>query len=129
MTSSQHALDDTVVRKPMNVDEILSQLQRNEGHFAKGAVLEAVAHRDEVIPALLNVLGDVADNPEPYASDPKSMIVSYAVYLLAQRCFSPGCHCQLAAQNPKLAETTRVRVAAGRSIRNAADVSTVPKSN
>ncbi len=68
----------------MNVDQILSQLQHNEGHFAKDAVLEAVARREEMIPALLNVLGDVANNPEPYASDPKSMILSYAVYLLAQ---------------------------------------------
>ncbi len=68
----------------MNVDQILSQLQRNEGHFTKDAVLEAVAHRDEVIPALLNVLRDVANNPEPYASDPNSMILSYAIYLLAQ---------------------------------------------
>jgi hypothetical protein len=68
----------------MIVNEILSQLQRNEGHFAKDAVLEAVACREEMIPALLNVLRDVANNPEPYASDPKSMIFSYAVYLLAQ---------------------------------------------
>jgi hypothetical protein len=68
----------------MNVEEIFSQLQRNEGHFAKDAVLEAVAHRDEVIPSLLNVLRDVANNPEPYASDPNSMILIYAIYLLAQ---------------------------------------------
>ena len=46
----------------MNADQILTQLQRNEGHFAKDAVLDAVAHRDDVIPALLSVLRDVADN-------------------------------------------------------------------
>src|ERR1035437_8639802 len=68
----------------MNADQILTQMQRNEGHFAKDAVLEAVAHRDEVIPSLLNVLRDVANNPEPYASDPNSMILIYAIYLLAQ---------------------------------------------
>ncbi len=68
----------------MNIDEILSRLQRNEGHFAKDAVLEAVGHRNEVTPALLDVLRDVADNPEPYAVDPDCFILTYAMYLLAQ---------------------------------------------
>ena len=68
----------------MNADQILTQLQRNEGHFAKDAVLDAVAHRDEVIPALLDVLRDVVNNPEPYASDPRSIVLIYAMYLLAQ---------------------------------------------
>ena len=68
----------------MNVSEILSQLQSNEGHVAKDSVLEAVACREEMIPALLNALRDVANNSEPNASDPKSMIFSHAVYLLAQ---------------------------------------------
>jgi hypothetical protein len=68
----------------MNIDEILSCLQRNEGHFAKDAVLEAVAHRNEVIPALLDVLRDVACNPEPYAADQDRFILTYAMYLLAQ---------------------------------------------
>jgi Protein of unknown function (DUF1186)/SEC-C motif len=71
-------------QKSMNVDQILSQLQRDDGHFAKAAVLEAVAHRDEVIPALLNVLRDVANNPETYASDPDNILLTYAMYLLAQ---------------------------------------------
>jgi hypothetical protein len=44
------------------------QLQSNEGHVAKDAVLEAVACGEEMIPALLNVLRDVANNSEPYAS-------------------------------------------------------------
>jgi len=68
----------------MNIDEILSRLQRNDGHFAKDAVLEAVGHRNEVTPALLDVLRDVADNPEPYAVDPDCFILTYAMYLLAQ---------------------------------------------
>ncbi len=56
----------------MTIDEILSGLQRYDGHFAAEAVLEAVAHRDEIIPHLLGVLSDVAENPEPYA-DPDRM--------------------------------------------------------
>jgi hypothetical protein len=42
----------------MNVGQILAQLQRNEGHFAKDAILEAVVRREEMILALLNVLRD-----------------------------------------------------------------------
>jgi hypothetical protein len=36
----------------MNVDQILTQLRRNEGHFAKDAILEAVVRREEMIPVL-----------------------------------------------------------------------------
>src|SRR5258708_32473882 len=68
----------------MTIDEILSGLQRNEGDFAKEAVVEAVAHREEIIPRLLDVLRDVAANPEPYAADPDRFILTYAMYLLAQ---------------------------------------------
>jgi Protein of unknown function (DUF1186) len=64
----------------MSVNEILSQLQSNEGHVAKDAVLEAAACREEIIPALLNVLRDVANNSKPYASDPKSMVFSHATF-------------------------------------------------
>ncbi|MGA2170959.1 MAG: DUF1186 domain-containing protein [Terracidiphilus sp.] len=67
----------------MNIDQIPFLLQRNEGHFPEDAVLEAVAHRDEMIPALLNVLRDVANNPGPYALDQHSMILTYAMYLPA----------------------------------------------
>lgn len=68
----------------MTIDEILAGLQRNDGHFAKDAVLAAIARRDEVIPPLLDVLRDVAANPEPYAADPDRFILTYAMYLLAQ---------------------------------------------
>src|SRR5882757_11300396 len=61
MRSSQHALDGILVRNSMNVDQILSQLQHIEGHFANDAVLEAVALREEMIPALLSVIRDVAE--------------------------------------------------------------------
>src|SRR6267142_2510195 len=67
----------------MTIDEILSALQRYDGHFANEAVLAAVAHRDEIIPHLLGVLSDVAENPEPYA-DPDRMILIYSMYLLGQ---------------------------------------------
>jgi hypothetical protein len=66
----------TPLSEALNIDEILSRLQRNEGHFAKDAVLEAVGHGNDVIPALLDVLRDVADNPEPYAVDPNRLILT-----------------------------------------------------
>jgi hypothetical protein len=70
--------------KYMQIEQILLQLQRNTGHFAKHAVLEAVAHRDQITPALLDVLQDAADKPESYIVDRDSMILIYAMYLLAQ---------------------------------------------
>ena len=72
-----------VFQKAMTIDEILGQLQHNEGHFPREAVLEAISHRDEIIPALVEVLRDVAGNPEPYLSGDR-MIHLYAMYLLAQ---------------------------------------------
>jgi hypothetical protein len=43
----------------MDLKEILSHLERNEGYFPRAAVREASDHRDEVIPALLGILEDV----------------------------------------------------------------------
>src|SRR5438552_2647462 len=69
---------------PMEVQEILSHLERNEGHFARSAVREAVAHRDQIIPPLLEVLESAARDPQSFARDPNGMIHLYAMYLLAQ---------------------------------------------
>jgi len=68
----------------MEVQEILSHLERNEGHFARSAVREAVAHRDEIIPPLLEVLTSAVRDPQSFVRDPKCMIHLYAMYLLAQ---------------------------------------------
>jgi len=68
----------------MDVQQILSHLERNEGHFPKVAIREAIAHRDEIIAPLLQVLESVARDPQAFASDPKRMIHIYAMYLLAQ---------------------------------------------
>jgi len=68
----------------MDVQEILSHLGRNEGDFPKAAIQEAVAHREDVIPPLLEVLESVARDPESFASNGDRMIHIYAMYLLAQ---------------------------------------------
>ena len=68
----------------MDVQPLLAQLERNEGHFPKAAIREAIAHREEIIPPLLKVLEAVARDPHSFAGDPKRMIHIYAMYLLAQ---------------------------------------------
>jgi hypothetical protein len=68
----------------MDISQILSQLDRFDGRFPEAVLLDAVARKEELIPALLDVLQDVACDPEPYASDPGRMIHMYAMFLLAQ---------------------------------------------
>lgn len=68
----------------MDIQEILSQFERNEGHFPRIAVEEAVAHREEITPLLLGVLEEVARDPQPFADDGGRMIHIYAMFLLAQ---------------------------------------------
>jgi hypothetical protein len=68
----------------MDVQPMLAQLERNEGHFPKATIREAIAHREEIIPPLLEVLEAVARAPQSFAADPKRMIHIYAMYLLAQ---------------------------------------------
>jgi hypothetical protein len=68
----------------MNLKEILSRLERNEGCFPRKAVAEAVDNRNEIIPALLQILNEVASDPQRFASDRDRMSHIYAMYLLAQ---------------------------------------------
>jgi Protein of unknown function (DUF1186)/SEC-C motif len=68
----------------MDVQEILSRLERNDGDFPKTALQEAVANREDIIPPLLEVLETVALEPVPFASDGQRVIHIYAMYLLAQ---------------------------------------------
>ena len=68
----------------MDVQPTLAQLERNDGHFAKAAIREAIAHREDITPPLLEVLEAVARDPQSFAADPKCMIHIYAMYLLAQ---------------------------------------------
>jgi hypothetical protein len=76
-------LNAALGRSRMELKQILSYLERNEGYFPRAAVQEAVDHRDEIIPVLLEVLEDVARDPKAYL-DPGRFIHIYAMYLLAQ---------------------------------------------
>jgi hypothetical protein len=68
----------------MDLEEILSHLERNDGYFPRAAVQEAIDHRVEIVPALLGILEDVARDPEPFAFGEGRFIHIYAMYLLAQ---------------------------------------------
>lgn len=73
-----------LIENPMDVQEILTRLERIEDCFPEAAVQEAVTRRDDIIPPLLEVLETVARDPESFASDGDRMIHIYAMYLLAQ---------------------------------------------
>ncbi len=67
----------------MDLKEILSHLERNEGYFPRAAVQEAIDHRDEMIPALLGILEEVAKDLNPFVGGGRFIHI-YAMYLLAQ---------------------------------------------
>ena len=68
----------------MDILDILRQLERNDGYFARAAVTEALARRDGIVPELLRILEAVADDPQRYAKEPDHMALTYAMFLLAQ---------------------------------------------
>jgi hypothetical protein len=39
----------------MDIVDILRQMERNDGYFARAAVTEALARRDEIVPELLRI--------------------------------------------------------------------------
>ena len=68
----------------METAEILQQLERATGKFARAAVEEAVAHREEITPELLRVLEDTVDRAAELGSEGDYMSHLYAMFLLAQ---------------------------------------------
>jgi len=67
----------------MELQEILDSLDRDTGRYPRAAVTVAIARRDEIVPALLATLEDVARDPVPYTSEMRWIHV-FAMYLLAQ---------------------------------------------
>jgi hypothetical protein len=68
----------------MDVQEILAGLLRTDCHYAREAVSESLLRRDEITPALLNILESVLQDPTPYIEDNSRFDHIYAMYLLAQ---------------------------------------------
>ncbi|HEY4930271.1 MAG TPA: DUF1186 domain-containing protein [Terriglobales bacterium] len=68
----------------MDLQQTLTALANTDGHYQREAVSEALLRRDEVTPALLDILEEVVRDPEPYIQDHRRFDHIYAMYLLAQ---------------------------------------------
>ena len=69
---------------PMEIDEILQQLEFNTGKFPRRAVEAAVACTEGIIPELLRILEHAVENPEAIEREQGYMAHIYAMFLLAQ---------------------------------------------
>ena len=68
----------------MEIAEILHQLERATGKFARAAVEAAVVRREEIAPELLRILEDTVDRAAQLDADGDYMAHIYAMFLLAQ---------------------------------------------
>jgi hypothetical protein len=68
----------------MELNEILHELERATGKFARSAVEAAVARREEVTPELLRILGETVDQAAQLDAEGDYMAHLYAMFLLAQ---------------------------------------------
>jgi len=67
----------------MEIRELLACLDQHRGSFPERLVAEAVARREEVIPALLETLEAIDSNPAPWLADQGRMVHIHAMYLVA----------------------------------------------
>lgn len=68
----------------MEISEILQYLESNTGVFPRYAINEAIARKDEITPALLQILEDARRDISQLAEDENYMAHIYAMFLLAQ---------------------------------------------
>ena len=68
----------------MDVQNILKQLEVNEGTFPREAVVQAIEQREAMTPELLRILEYAHDNIEDIAERPDYFAHIYAMYLLAE---------------------------------------------
>lgn len=69
----------------MPIAEILKQLKRlTPGVFPRAALKQAIAQKEAITPALLEILADAAQNLKKIAKDTDYMAHLYAMFLLAQ---------------------------------------------
>ncbi len=70
----------------MEVAEVIAQLERFKGKFEREAVEAAIARREEITPALLEILEEIADRAgaRRRTAEDGYMAHLYAMYLLAQ---------------------------------------------
>ncbi len=74
----------TETPQPIDVQDILKQLEVNEGTFPREAVLQAIKQQEAITPELLRILEDARDNLEYIAEHDDYFAHIYAMYLLAQ---------------------------------------------
>ena len=67
----------------MEIRELLACLDQHRGSFPERLVAEAVARREEVIPAFLEILEAIDSNPAPWLADQGRMVHIHAMYLVA----------------------------------------------
>jgi Protein of unknown function (DUF1186)/SEC-C motif len=67
----------------MDLEELLSHLDRHCGSFPTDLVEEAIARRQETTPRFLAILEEIDRNPELWLADDRRMLHIYAMYLLA----------------------------------------------
>jgi len=68
----------------MGAEEILRQIERSTGRFARAAVEAAVARQEEVTPELLRILESTVKRPREIAAEGDYIAHIYAMFLLAQ---------------------------------------------
>lgn len=68
----------------MDIQDILKQLEVNEGTFPREAVAQAIEQREAITPELLRILEYACTNIEEIAEHPPYFAHIYAMYLLAQ---------------------------------------------
>ncbi|MFQ6060882.1 MAG: DUF1186 domain-containing protein, partial [Thermoplasmata archaeon] len=69
---------------PLDVQEVLSELEYNTGSFPREAVAEAVRQKERIIPELLRILENAERNIEDIIEEPDYFAHIYAMFLLAQ---------------------------------------------
>ena len=68
----------------MELKVILKELESNTGRFPREALREAIAQRERIIPALLNLLRGAQNNIDSVANSESYIAHIYSMYLLAQ---------------------------------------------
>ncbi len=67
---------------PPHIEEILEALEFSDGVYQQDAVTAAIAHREEIVPHLIDVLEQLAADPDPFLADPDYYLYIYAFMLL-----------------------------------------------
>lgn len=68
----------------MGIQDILKQLEVNEGTFPREAVIEAIEQREAITPKLIRILEEAHRDIEDLAESSDYFAHIYAMFLLAQ---------------------------------------------